>query len=66
MKNIIGLILILASSILTTNIAVASSAEPDFADLYEEHSKSVVTVYTSTVTSVAQCPRSPEDLARVF
>ncbi len=52
MKNTIGLFLILVSSIAT---AVANNT--NFADLYEQHSKSVVTVYTTTVSTQGGIPR---------
>ncbi len=57
MKNVIGFFLILVSSIAT---AAASTA--DFADLYEQHSKSVVTVYTTTVSTQGGIPRPSRGL----
>jgi len=46
MRLVIGFILVLASSLVS-----ASTNEADFADLYEKHSKSVVTVYTASIVT---------------
>jgi len=57
MKTIIGLMLLLTSS-----IAFASNADPDFADLYEKHSKSVVTVYTASISKSGKKARQSKGL----
>lgn len=38
--------------------AAAAPAQPDFADLYEQHSQSVVTVYTTTLSAEKGMPKA--------
>ncbi len=47
MRLIIGFVFILVSS-----IANSASFDADFAKLYEKHSKSVVTIYTTTISTI--------------
>ncbi len=43
---------------LSFHLAQASGATPDFAELYQTHSDSVVTVYTTTVSRQGNMPRT--------
>lgn len=55
MRLLISLIFILTSSIVHS-----ASHSGDFADLYEKHSKSVVTVYTTTISTKNGSPKASQ------